>query len=133
MTVGDGSRLLARHRLSVRDMVAIEHRPPHLYERLWRLYLRTRSIVILISPIYFVLFAGRRDPSRTITLLTTRYGSGVLDMYGRKTKENRSCPLQATALFELYHIDFCKRQILATEAKTTPEKAMKISMVLQCC
>ena len=40
---------------------------PHLYEFLWRHYFRMRDIVTLLSPVYFVLFAGRRDPSRTVT------------------------------------------------------------------
>ena len=82
---GDGSPLriaTTRHCLTVRDMFAIEHRPPHLYECLWRHYFRTRNTVTLLSPAYLSCLqvaAARHEPS---PLLTTRYGSGVLDMYG---------------------------------------------------
>ena len=51
-TVRYGPRLVTRHRLSVRDMLAIEHRPPHLYECLWCHSFRTRNIVTLLSPVY---------------------------------------------------------------------------------
>ena len=66
------------NRFSVRDMSAIEHRPPHLYECLWRRYFRTRNIVTLLSPVYLCclgVLATSHEPS---PLLATCNGSGVL-------------------------------------------------------
>ena len=48
--------------LSVCDMSAIECRPPHLYECLWRHYFRMRNIVTLLSPVCVVC-----DSSQSIT------------------------------------------------------------------
>ena len=63
-------------------MLAIEHRPPHLYECLWcHHYVRKRNIVTILSLVYLSylrVVATRHEPS---SLWTTRYGSGVLDMY----------------------------------------------------
>ena len=73
--------MTTRHRLSVRDMLAIEHRPPHFFECLWHHYFRTRNIVTLLSPVYLSClrnFATRHELS---PLLTTHCGAGVLDMY----------------------------------------------------
>lgn len=66
----DNSRRIAttHHRLSISDMLAIEHHPPHLYKCLWHhQYFRTRNIDIHCTffTCLFVLFAGRHDPSLT--------------------------------------------------------------------
>ena len=85
---GDGSPLriaTTRHCLTVRDMFAIEHRPPHLYECLWRHYFRTRNTVTLLSPVYL----------RCLRVVATRHaigdGSVVLDMYVTKWKPFCRC------------------------------------------
>ena len=65
-------------------MSAIERRPTHLNECLWRHYFRTRNIVTLLSPVYLSclsVVATRHEPS---PLLATRGGSGVLDRYEKK-------------------------------------------------
>ena len=78
---GDSSWIATTpHRLSVRDISAMERRLPHFHECLWRHYFRTRNTVTLLSPAHLRclrVVETRHEPS---TLLATRYGSGALDM-----------------------------------------------------
>ena len=55
-----------RHRFSVRDMSAIERRPTHLNECLWRHYFRTRNIVTLLSPVYLCSLRVVANESRLL-------------------------------------------------------------------
>ena len=50
--VRDGSQLLITVCQFATMMLAIERRPPHLYECFWRHYFRTRNIVTLLYPAY---------------------------------------------------------------------------------
>ena len=89
-----------RHSLSARHMSANERRPPLLYEWWWRHYFRAGNIVTLLSPVYLIsscfwVVATRHEPS---LLLATRYGSGVLDIYGSKLV---SLTLIVNSLFHL--------------------------------
>ena len=70
------------HRLSICDILVIQHRPLHLYECLWCHYVRTRNIVSLLLPVQLCCLqvnAICHDPS---PLLASCYRSGVLNMYG---------------------------------------------------
>ena len=81
---GLGGTLTTPHRLLVRDMLAIEHCPLHLYKRLSCHYFRTRNIVTNTSfACLFVLFASRCDPSQTVTPFNNHYRSGVWDIYAK--------------------------------------------------
>ena len=82
---GDGlwQIVTTHHQLSVHNMSAIKRRPTHLhvYECLRRHCFRTRNIVALLLPVY--LSCLRQTLYEPSPLLTTHYGSCVLDI--RKT------------------------------------------------
>ena len=71
---GGGSRQIttSHHHLSVHGMLAIKHRPPHLYECLWHHYFRTRDIFTL-SPVYsscLWVIATHHEPSPLVQPIT---------------------------------------------------------------
>ena len=87
---GDGSWQITttRHHLSVCHMSAIECCPPHLFKYLWRHYFKTRNIVTLLFLVYLCylhVITIHHEPS---SLLTTRYRSGVLDIYKKSCTDS---------------------------------------------
>ena len=68
-------------------MSVIKRCPTHLYECLGRYYFRMRNIVTFLWPVYLCylwVIVTHHEPS---PLLATRYGSGVLEMYGGVLEE----------------------------------------------